>query len=79
MEKNDKAYYYILLVMNLYKNSFLEQNDSYKYIKLSFVDEKEIDLSEINYDVLSNIFSNLPLKSFSLGHIYIIDRFPLQE
>ena len=67
MDKNPKAHYYLFLVLNLFKNTYLEMNDKFLYFKFSFVDEKDIDISELNYDVISNIFQNINIKTFNTG------------
>ena len=69
MEKNSKAYLYLLLVLNLFKNTYLEENLKYKYFKFSFADENGLDIDCLDTSAIDNIFRMIGTCSFSTGRI----------
>ena len=71
-EKNPKAYYYLFLVLNLFKNTYLEKENKFKYFKFSFVDEKELDINSLHIELFSKIFEEIKFGTFDLSNRYII-------
>lgn len=67
IEKNPNACLYLFVVLNLFKNTYLEKENKFKYFKLSFVDEKEIDTNEFQFELFSKIFNESKSRSYDLS------------